>query len=695
MDTESLFQLYQQWDHFKDLDLPVIQALAQASTYHKQDLIQTYLVTEHKQNTTLYILIEGSFRIEIDKSLINLIDQPGDTIGEMSWVTMSLATASVIAEPGTAYLSIYFDDLEKINSLHKGSLRNHLRDIFPKIISKRLITTNQKAKAVNELIEKLRTTEESLRLMNENLGYKASRKEEETFEKIQEITNKIIPKFLKKDNSNNSYKSTKYNNKYNKSEYENNPHTDQTNCYSSDSSHHTHNKYDDHSKYNMNDKDHTYAKNDTHDTYHRNNSHDKNDTYDKDNANNALSSGENNIYNFEPSEYEELKNELLTLKNFLEKLSSSSSEETEHLAAKIVGYKLDSQGQSALKTVLSSFGLNDDSSSFLTNSSSDIPSKIPPIAIEKSSDSSQHIRSEILPPTKIKKTSKTSIKNGAQKHILITSEYKLLMPPELNTEADADTNPNAGSHFFKNFDQFDQKVLLLRELNFTDLKNLTPFDTLLHCPSSGRSALIRTLITGLNKIMFNNIWGLQKYLSWGTKIHQLQISDSSKRLELIESLTTKLKTLGIRSAILTQIHFVLEELLMNALYDAPTNNEGNPLYNHLHRKEKIQLPRGKEISVHFGSDGITAGISVSDPFGSLKKETILSYLESGAKGLSINNPEKGGAGKGLYLIVSNSSQTIFNVERQARTEVVCLFDLDRKNHDPQSDSPSLHYYFKP
>jgi hypothetical protein len=230
-------------------------------------------------------------------------------------------------------------------------------------------------------------------------------------------------------------------------------------------------------------------------------------------------------------------------------------------------------------------------------------------------------------------------------------------------------------------------------LDLVNLSGISQFDTLIHCGSDSRSTIIRTLTTGLNKVVFGNIWGLHRYLSWGTKIYQQAISDSYKRLDTINSVLSRLKEAGIRNVILSQIHLVLEELLMNALYDAPTDAFGNSIYNHISRKEQVTLPDNKEVTIYFGTDGIVVGVAVVDPFGSLTKEVIRSYLELCAKGVDASSTQKGGAGKGLYLIVSNSSQTIFNVERGRKTEVICLFDLERKNIDQQSEKPSFHFYF--
>jgi len=550
-DLQSIKNFFANSDNFSALDGAIRDELSNYCRLTVLDNTEQILVSQAVKNTHLHFLIHGSFRVEVDRSPINVLDTPGETVGEISWVTNSNATASVVAEAGSQFLSVSFSDLDSINAKFNGKLKEYFIKIFPTIITKRLVSTNNKAKRVVELIEKLRATEESLRLMNETLEYQIARKERETHEQIQYLASKVLPKLI---------------------------------------------NYVTHSKKNWNSYNH----------------HTK-------------------------SLLDEFDLQLNQVKTLLSGLITFQ-DQTEMLA-RVVGFGLGTREESALNTVLSSFGLQS-------------------VATDRSHGNS----------------SNNEPQNLSQKQILISGTTDISNLP---------TNK-----------LFNQKILLLKDLNLVDLKGATDFDVLIHCGLESRSALIRTLTTALNKVIFDNIWGLQKYLSWGTKIYNTSIVESNKRAETIEIVLNKFRESRVRSAILNQIQLVLEELLMNAIYDAPTDIKGNPLYNHMARSNRVSLPENKEVMVYFGTDGITAGISVTDPFGSLTKETILSYLELGAKGVDAYNSNKGGAGKGLYLIVSNAVQTIFNVEKGRKTEVICLFDLDRNNMDRSSDSPSFHFYFK-
>ncbi|RYX79916.1 hypothetical protein EON83_30780 [bacterium] len=87
-----------------------------------------------------------------------------------------------------------------------------------------------------------------------------------------------------------------------------------------------------------------------------------------------------------------------------------------------------------------------------------------------------------------------------------------------------------------------------------------------------------------------------------------------------------------------------------------------------------------------------AAISVSDPFGAFRMQTLLDYLERNAKskGESIQTNGKGGAGRGLHHIINSSDLVVFNVRENAKTEVIAFFNLDPGAKD---ESPRQFHFF--
>lgn len=228
--------------------------------------------------------------------------------------------------------------------------------------------------------------------------------------------------------------------------------------------------------------------------------------------------------------------------------------------------------------------------------------------------------------------------------------------------------------------------------NLEILKGMTDIDVYMTRDPEDRHFTIRTILTTLTKVLSNDFFGLEKYLTWGVEIQTQTVRSSKEREGMRDEMIAYFKRLGIRSSILDRVNTVSEEMLMNAIYDAPTDVHGKSLFNHLSRQTEIILDSHQTSSLRYGTDGVYLAVSVTDPFGALTKNIILRYLESCYKGeANINEKEgKGGAGRGLHQIVENADLTIFNVSRRKKTEVICVFYVEGLRQEPQ---PSFHYFF--
>lgn len=225
------------------------------------------------------------------------------------------------------------------------------------------------------------------------------------------------------------------------------------------------------------------------------------------------------------------------------------------------------------------------------------------------------------------------------------------------------------------------------------LKALPRLKHVISRDNDDRTFTVKNTLTTVTKILNTDIFGIEKYMAWGVETHENIIFESSRRNEFIQDMCSKFSEIGVRGTILDRVQMVAEEMLMNAIYDAPVSLDGVALFNHLPRTVEVNLNQDQACKLRYASDGNLLAVSVVDPFGGLNKETIIDYLDSCYRGLaSIHNPDKGGAGRGLHQIIETSDLTIFNVKKSIRTEVIALFQLD---HTIKKDSkkPSFHYFF--
>jgi CRP-like cAMP-binding protein len=211
-----------------------------------------------------------------------------------------------------------------------------------------------------------------------------------------------------------------------------------------------------------------------------------------------------------------------------------------------------------------------------------------------------------------------------------------------------------------------------------------------------RTFTVKNIMTTVTKLLSDDLFGLEKYLSWGVDIQSQQILGSKFREKLAGEVDLYFEKLGVRRANRDRIKTVLEEMLMNAIYDAPTGPDGQSIYNHLPRTTELSLKPEQQGILRFATDGMLIAISVQDPFGGLKAGTILRYLEANYAGSAgdLNAKEnKGGAGRGLHQIVENADLVVFNVDPGKKTEVIALFNVEVKEKAHQNSS--FHLFIKP
>jgi len=199
------------------------------------------------------------------------------------------------------------------------------------------------------------------------------------------------------------------------------------------------------------------------------------------------------------------------------------------------------------------------------------------------------------------------------------------------------------------------------------------------------------------KLFEGDIFGIEKYLAWGAKIHQLDVDSYEHKREALLTIAQHAKLVGARRVVVQKIKSVADELLMNAIYDAPAesikqkNKSAGAPYAH----DQFETPISSTAVIRYACDGRYFGVSVQDDFGRLQKDTILDHLQRARdeRGRPQHDDRPGaGAGLGLYFILSSATRFIANIEDGKRTEVICLFDIKQRPRDSEGYARSLHIF---
>lgn len=190
------------------------------------------------------------------------------------------------------------------------------------------------------------------------------------------------------------------------------------------------------------------------------------------------------------------------------------------------------------------------------------------------------------------------------------------------------------------------------------------------------------------KLVTGDLFGLEKYVAPGTKIGERVVASDLERRVVIGEVCAWAEAIGARTPIVHRLASVVDELLMNALHDAP--RESRPARASLGTVVDERDPRAV---LRWACDAGTIAISVGDAFGALRQRDVIDHVRRAKEDRGRPQLDAHGAGLGLYLVLANVASLVVNVDPGRRTEVVCLFDragVDRRAVEPRAKS--LHVF---
>jgi hypothetical protein len=190
--------------------------------------------------------------------------------------------------------------------------------------------------------------------------------------------------------------------------------------------------------------------------------------------------------------------------------------------------------------------------------------------------------------------------------------------------------------------------------------------------------LDRGVFVTAQKLLTGDIFGIEKYLPDGTPVHYVRLRDFEGRGKAIDTILDFATQAKMRRQVRGAIGSVCEELLMNALYDAPVDEHGNQIFAEIDPHERTKSRSPRPVSIRYAATDAQFAIAVRDRFGRLAKNTILAYIDKCLHSPTQIDRKTYGAGLGLYLVANAAASYIVNVAYGIATEVVCTFDRGAK-----------------
>jgi hypothetical protein len=201
------------------------------------------------------------------------------------------------------------------------------------------------------------------------------------------------------------------------------------------------------------------------------------------------------------------------------------------------------------------------------------------------------------------------------------------------------------------------------------------------------------LLVTVQKTVRNDIFGIDKYMGWGAVARVLTLKSSSEKDQVLNAVDELGDTIGLGDRKTSLLMTVAEELTTNALYDAPVDDRQRARHASLPRSERVDLAPHEEVRVTLASDGRRVGISVEDPFGSLRAETVVEYLAKCFRRSTDQIDRKaGGAGLGLFYAFNSLSHFVVNIEPKKRTEFIGLIEAQGSYREFEQKPKSFNLF---
>jgi CheY-like chemotaxis protein len=172
------------------------------------------------------------------------------------------------------------------------------------------------------------------------------------------------------------------------------------------------------------------------------------------------------------------------------------------------------------------------------------------------------------------------------------------------------------------------------------------------------------------KLFRDDLFGAEKYLLWGTELHATTLTRASQRAQLVGELAEHLRSRGQRARVASIAMLVADELISNAVHNAPVDDHGAHYRADLARDAELELDGRHRVVLRWGCDGRYVAIEVGDAFGSFGRDSVLRALAQ-----SDVKDQGGGAGMGIALAYRSCDHLVFNLAPGKRTEVIALIDV--------------------
>ncbi len=195
-----------------------------------------------------------------------------------------------------------------------------------------------------------------------------------------------------------------------------------------------------------------------------------------------------------------------------------------------------------------------------------------------------------------------------------------------------------------------------------------------HVVSHAMPLLAEELIATVQKLIRNDLFGLEKYMAWGAEVRSYALGDARDRDAAVAKLAADVIAVGLPDRFGSLVSVIADELIANAIYAAPVDEQGARTRAQESRDTSRALTGRDAVTVRWATDARYLAIEVRDKWGSIDVPAVTKKLAAGGTQVSAD----GEGGMGLPLAYACANQLVIDCEPNARTEVIALIDVRYK-----------------
>ena len=182
--------------------------------------------------------------------------------------------------------------------------------------------------------------------------------------------------------------------------------------------------------------------------------------------------------------------------------------------------------------------------------------------------------------------------------------------------------------------------------------------------------LTSTLARAQLKNLFGRLTGGLEHDLLGTASvgRVAMLRQASRRGARFERMQQYFSKHGMSPRVISLVHEVAEELVMNAIYNAPT--EAGYFKGPVSRMDDVTLPPDRACEVSYGIEDGTAFVRVRDSFGALRRSRLLEVLKRCASNNVTLDESRGGAGLGIWRVFSSATTIAITVIPGRLTDIL-------------------------